>query len=244
MGNFCYMGNFYYLCKKNTMERQSAAKVEKQKQMNDRLVGKTFNNIKVLSYAYSKNSRKYFNVLCLKCNKESEMRGDRFTGLQKLETCSKCRQQNAIDKSKSRSTEDTIKNILYRRYKYGATSRGIAFNLSKSELINIVNKDCIYCGKTPEHTKSSIRISRNNYNFKHNSIDRFDNSIGYTIDNAVSCCITCNMMKKNLDVKDFLNHINNIYVFQQGSTTMPKGSTLQANGSGNGRNPEMDCDIV
>jgi hypothetical protein len=25
---------------------------------------------------------------------------------------------------------------------------------------------------------------------------------------------------------------------------MPEGSTLQANGSGNGRNPEMDCDIV
>jgi hypothetical protein len=25
---------------------------------------------------------------------------------------------------------------------------------------------------------------------------------------------------------------------------MPEGSTLQAYGSGNGRNPEMDCDIV
>jgi hypothetical protein len=51
-------------------------------------------------------------------------------------------------------------------------------------------------------------------------------------------------MKNKFSAESFLNKIKQIYNYKQCSTTMPEGSTLQANGSGNGRDPEMDHDIV
>lgn len=70
----------------------------------------------------------------------------------------------------------------------------------------------------------------------YNSIDRVDPTKGYIIDNCVPCCTTCNYMKRILQRDEFLDHVKKIYNFSiiKCSTTIPKGSTSQANGDGNG----------
>ena len=48
-------------------------------------------------------------------------------------------------------------------------------------------------------------------------------------------CEICNFMKGSLTKETFINQIESIYNFnKERSTTIPKGSTLQVNGSGNG----------
>jgi 5-methylcytosine-specific restriction endonuclease McrA len=46
-----------------------------------------------------------------------------------------------------------------------------------------------------------------------NGIDRIDSNKGYTMDNCVSCCWTCNRMKGNMTQQNFLEHISKINVF-------------------------------
>ena len=46
-------------------------------------------------------------------------------------------------------------------------------------------------------------------------IDRVDNSLGYTLENSVSCCSKCNYMKKTLNVENFLLHIAKIYNYNK-----------------------------
>ena len=66
-------------------------------------------------------------------------------------------------------------------------------------------------------------------------IDRKDSSKGYTLENCVSCCDICNRMKMQMSENTFLNRIEQIYNYSvlKRSQTIPIGSTLQANGSGN-----------
>lgn len=87
----------------------------------------------------------------------------------------------------------TSKYVL-NRLKSGAKRRNLMFELTLEDVTNIISKQCNYCGET-----DSI------------SIDRVDNKIGYTKENSVPCCTMCNMMKKDFDLKDFLQKVCKIY---------------------------------
>jgi hypothetical protein len=50
--------------------------------------------------------------------------------------------------------------------------------------------------------------------FRWNGIDRIDSSRGYTPENTVPCCSTCNLMKSDSTHEAFLAHIEAIYAHQ------------------------------
>ncbi len=77
----------------------------------------------------------------------------------------------------------------YATYRRGAERRGYAFELTVEEFTELWNKPCSYCN-TPI---SGI------------GIDRKNNSIGYTIDNTIACCTTCNFMKGKLTHNEFVS---------------------------------------
>jgi hypothetical protein len=83
----------------------------------------------------------------------------------------------------------------YRIYRGNALKKKNEFVLSLEDFTAVVLQPCRYCG---EDTK---RIG----------IDRIDNTLGYTKENSAPCCKTCNYMKKNHTVEDFLTHITKIY---------------------------------
>lgn len=217
------------------MKSQSAAKLYKHSALDDKLIGKTFNNIQVISLSHVEKSRRFYNIKCLRCNTLSYMRGDRFSGTQKLNTCRNCRQENAILTSKHRATPDTVYTSLYVHCKKGAQSRNITFSISLDDFKSIITKNCYYCGSEPIVSGSSKRYNKTDLQIKNNGIDRFDNNIGYVLENCVPCCKICNHMKRDYSKDDFLNHIRKIAVYNEGSTTIPEGSTSQANGDGNRR---------
>ncbi len=93
-------------------------------------------------------------------------------------------------------------NGLHYKYKICAKKRGIDFNLSREESEILFSGDCYYCGQKPNRLSEKNR--KMNGNPLVNGIDRKDNNIGYTIENSVTCCKTCNYAKRNLSEKDFI----------------------------------------
>lgn len=95
-------------------------------------------------------------------------------------------------------------NHLLNDYLGNARRRGYAFSLSKEEFFSLCVSHCHYCGCAPSRPLSStpwILV---------NGVDRVDNSRGYEVDNAVSCCTICNYLKREMDYAQFLTHIRRI----------------------------------
>lgn len=99
-------------------------------------------------------------------------------------------------------------NSLYCTYQQNAKKRNRSFELSKKQFRQLTQEPCSYCGNEPS---GIIERKKQNGIYVYNGIDRLNNFIGYTKENCVSCCKTCNMMKRDLTVKEFINHIKKIY---------------------------------
>ena len=85
----------------------------------------------------------------------------------------------------------------YNAYKGAAKHRQLDFELSLNEFDKITSKACVYCGKyNGEYLGTPF-----------SGIDRIDSSIGYKLDNCVSCCQICNKMKLNYSVGDWMEHM-------------------------------------
>lgn len=82
--------------------------------------------------------------------------------------------------------------------KAGARYRGIVFQLTDDECQTMMvdNGTCFYCNEPDPK-----RII---------GLDRLDSSSGYVTSNVRPCCETCNMMKKNLDAKTFVERCRHI----------------------------------
>jgi predicted SprT family Zn-dependent metalloprotease len=81
----------------------------------------------------------------------------------------------------------------YWKLKQGAKERGLEWKITLDEIKNL-GTSCHYTGMD-----LTFEIGKPN-TF---SVDRIDNSRGYTIDNVVPCAVIVNRMKSDLDVEDF-----------------------------------------
>jgi hypothetical protein len=75
------------------------------------------------------------------------------------------------------------------------TENDYSFHLTDEEFYKIVKQNCTYCGTKP------------NSSINEGGIDRSDNKIGYTVENAVSCCTICNFIKQNITLDIFREKI-------------------------------------
>lgn len=103
------------------------------------------------------------------------------------------------DKGKPRAKYAPGLPLKYRQYLGRANQKGKAFTLSVEEFNHILSQQCVYCG-------SGSRMT----------IDRVDSSLGYTLENCVPACVTCNMMKYTIDKDEFLSHVVKVYRFNFG----------------------------
>lgn len=97
--------------------------------------------------------------------------------------------------------------ILYREYFRSARKKKYEFKLTLEEFKDRVIKCCFYCGSPPNCKTRSI-----GWMPPANGLDRINADKGYTVDNVVPCCSVCNLMKKRQSMKDFLRHIERIYL--------------------------------
>jgi len=116
--------------------------------------------------------------------------------------CKECQKKNKQTYKQTHAKEIRKYNrsapCRYSKYKDGAKRKGLEFNLTLEQFEKITFQICCYCGKYAE-------------NKKYCGVDRVDNDIGYKLNNCVPCCEVCNMMKRELTKKKFLDHVRDIY---------------------------------
>lgn len=106
---------------------------------------------------------------------------------------------NSARRRKERKARKGKFNTIFNEYKGNAKARGHFFILTREQFRQFWGKSCSYCG-------GGIPTL---------GIDRVDSSLGYHIDNVVSCCAVCNRMKLAHDKPFFLFHCRKIVEFNR-----------------------------
>jgi hypothetical protein len=94
----------------------------------------------------------------------------------------------------------------YQQLLNGAKRREINFDLTFEQFDRTVHNPCTYCGDTFE--KLQLQADE-----VVPSIDRWNNALGYTSENSVSCCSTCNFMKRCMSAEAFRKHCQKVVIY-------------------------------
>lgn len=132
------------------------------------------------------NKQTYQNHMCIKCNKivnENETINKK---------CIKC--YDLYVKTQFNRKPKDIFNSELSLYKKNAKNREIAWELTDEDAISLIKGHCYYCG----------------YDSTVVGIDRVDSTKHYIIDNCVSCCSTCNIMKLDHNIDNFIKIITHL----------------------------------
>lgn len=84
----------------------------------------------------------------------------------------------------NKKSYEKTKKLIKRRFLHSrgqAKSRGLLWDLTIEEYHALMNQNCIYCGSVISHCGVGL--------------DRIDNSKGYSTDNVLPCCGSCNQMR-------------------------------------------------
>ena len=104
-------------------------------------------------------------------------------------------------------------HVRYKVYQNNARHKNRNFDLTEDGFIEISKQPCIYCGEYSD-----------TYNGEpFNGVDRIDSNLGYCISNCVPCCATCNRMKMDLPVNDWIGKMTQIinYFTPQSLSILP-----------------------
>ena len=111
-----------------------------------------------------------------------------------------------IGKKRALGNGVAASNYLFYRYHHRARKRGLSFNLSLSDAIELFVSSCFYCGVEPGQTVDNYSSP-----FTYNGIDRRDNTKGYSKENCVPCCNICNRAKQILSEDAFRLWVKRVY---------------------------------
>lgn len=136
---------------------------------------------------------------CYTCNimKGTKFNNDKFLSVIKYILSYK-KILNKNPKSKYCELFECSKNELasYKNFLNENNKRNIKVDITETEYLKLIKEKCYYCGNHENGAKG---------------IDRKNSKIFYTKDNIVSCCKTCNFIKKTLSEDEFINNLIIIY---------------------------------
>jgi hypothetical protein len=162
--------------------------------------GSNYNMLTVTSFShYDKRWRRFYNAKCV-CGNNVIVQGScMVSGNTKSCGC----YSMIIRKNKRIPNNHSEITSIILGYKRHAKERGFKWLLTRNDIINIIKKNCHYCGLPP----SNIKKTKNSINggLRYSGIDRVDSLNHYTVDNIVPCCKICNYAKSNLSLSEFKN---------------------------------------
>ncbi|CAH6420233.1 Hypothetical protein MVR_LOCUS74 [uncultured virus] len=110
--------------------------------------------------------------------------------------------QDNPDKMKRRYEAHRAKpERAFKSYQKKCTKIGRVFELTLEQFAELVTASCYYCNDP--YTKLI------------KSVDRIDSQLGYTIDNVVTACIKCNVMKNTLNEPTFVLMCTQISIYMR-----------------------------
>ena len=107
-----------------------------------------------------------------------------------------------------------VATVLH-NYKRHAHGLRVSFNIDVEQAKDLMMRPCFYCGVAPSnvtilkaashHLKKFQKPDRT---FIYSGLDRWNNKKGYTLENLVPCCITCNRGKHaKMSGKEFQEYL-------------------------------------
>lgn len=172
------------------------------------LIGKRFGRLTIISRStdryWGKHPIIYYNCLC-DCGNKKEVRACHLrSGNNK--SCG-CFRDEKLSQRRKIEPGLTAKHAVFISYKNDAKKRNLSLDLSFEQFLELSKKNCFYCDSAPLNTYKD----KGNGGFIYQGIDRIDSTKGYFLDNVVSCCKICNLMKGSLSSEEFITHINKIH---------------------------------
>lgn len=136
--------------------------------------------------------------------------------LGKMQSCG-CLRRDLARLQRTLPEGEAAANSLYASYKKGAKERGIQFELTAAYFKSIVAQPCHYCGAAPSLKVFGVNRMKHknvNGNFTYTGIDRKDSALGYSENNCVPCCKTCNFAKNDMKYTNFIVYLNQLIEFR------------------------------
>jgi hypothetical protein len=101
--------------------------------------------------------------------------------------------------------EEVIVTQILSYYKRNAKLRNIPWLLTRDQFRGLILSPCFYCGETKGNSTKTTWSAKGgpNREMTNNGIDRKDNTLGYSLDNSVSCCKHCNFAKHSFTLDEF-----------------------------------------
>ena len=139
----------------------------------------------------------YFETkTCLQCREEFKKQNEKrdkehVNEIQRIASQKPERKAVKNEWVKSNPEKVALKHLNKRNRHYPGS-----IDLTKEQFETIIKQPCYYCGIMQEKG--------------FNGIDRMDSTKGYEIDNCVSCCTDCNLMKGAVDNITFIQRVEHI----------------------------------
>lgn len=166
--------------------------------------GKVYNRLTVVSLEFVPEKRRHLWLCRCSCGSEKLAPGE---GLRNgsYQSCGCLARENSVNNPKMVSTRDSSIANLLGQYKINCkrSTKQLNFDLTYNEFVDLISRDCGYCGKPPREI-ASRRKHVDSTRLMANGIDRIDSSLGYSITNCVPCCSECNLAKMDVSAGDFI----------------------------------------
>lgn len=143
----------------------------------------------------SGRSSSWWLALC-DCGNETEISAANLTDSRGTKSCG-CGRRRPKGK---RTPDQVARDRLLYEYRRGAKIRSFSWELSDDSFFFLTTLPCFYCGSQP---KKRIVRSFHGGLIVYNGLDRIDNTLGYTLENVVTCCTICNRAKRDMSYIDF-----------------------------------------
>jgi len=179
------------------------------------LTGQRFGRLVVIEQKGNVHGSSLWLVRC-DCGKEKLLRGGNLiNGGTTSCGCLKAEHDSLYGKKWALPPGVSSRNRILDAYKRGASRRGLCWKLPDNTFDTLISQSCHYCGSAPSQEEyrspESFRYSDTpNAKFLYNGIDRVNNKEGYTVENIVPCCSTCNKMKGTMNEEEFRIHLKKL----------------------------------
>jgi len=173
------------------------------------LTGQRFGRWTVLKRVKGKRANAAWLCRC-DCGTESSVYSDSLRS-GKSKSCG-CLRDEETSKRQRLPDGEAAFNSIVEQYRRQAAVRGYEWHLTRSDVRRLTKQTCSYCGCPPSQVRrrSSLRGD-----YVYNGIDRVDSDAGYTLENCVSCCGTCNRAKRNMSAEEFLSWVSRVWHYQE-----------------------------
>lgn len=172
------------------------------------LVGQKFGRLLVIREDGLTRSGNYKWLCLCDCGTEKSIPADHLRRrFQPVVSCG-CYRYDMVREVHSPDPDSVAFRLLYGTYRKRALKFGRDITLTDEDFRRITSMDCHYCGSPPAMV---IYNKSKSGSYKYNSVDRIDSNLGYTIENSLPACHTCNMMKMAMGYDEFLEAVRRVY---------------------------------